>query len=160
MIAESQNKTLVAYYSWSGKTKTIANFIQELTGADIFCIEPLDAYIQDYSACCDQAKEEINRGYHPELKDTVENIEQYDTIYIGTPNWWSTMAPPVATFLASHDLKGKTVIPFCTYGGGGKGHIFTDMNKLCPEVNTLKGFVCSGSIAKSAKNEIKTWLIN
>jgi flavodoxin len=156
----AQNKTLVVYYSWSGNTKLIAENVRDVVGADIFRIEPVDAYPKDYRACCDQAKIEINKGYHPKLKAEVENIAQYDTIFIGTPNWWSTMAPPVATFLAENDFAGKTVIPFCTHGGGGKAHIFSDMKKLCPEVKLEKGYACYGSDVSSAKEQVKTWVDN
>ncbi len=158
MNTQAQTKTLVAYYSWSGNTKVIAEDIQETTGADIFRIEPVNAYPRDYKACCDQAKIEINKGFHPELKAIVENINQYDTIYIGTPNWWSTMAPPVTSFLALYDFEGKTVIPFCTHGGGGKAHIFTDMKKLYSEVKAEKGYACYGPGASSEKTKVKSWV--
>ncbi|MDL2297229.1 NAD(P)H-dependent oxidoreductase, partial [Bacteroidales bacterium OttesenSCG-928-E04] len=110
---EGEKKILVVYYSWSeGKnTETVARFIQKNTGGDIFEIIPVNDYPDDYQACVDQAKKEINEGFKPALKTKVENIESYDIIFIGTPNWWSTMAPPVATFLSEHNLKGKTVIP-------------------------------------------------
>lgn len=158
MNAQVQKKSLVAYYSWSGNTKVVAEYIQAATNADIFRIEPVKKYAKDYRTCCDVAKEEINKGYHPELTEKVENMAQYDTIYIGTPNWWSTMAPPVATFLASYDFKGKTVIAFCTHGGGGKGHIFPDMKKLCTAIELEKALAIPGNSVSSSQKQVENWV--
>lgn len=153
-------KILIVYYSWSeGKnTEAIAQQIQKTTGGDIFEIVPAEAYPNDYQACVDQAKKEINEGFKPVLKSKVKDIESYDIIFVGTPNWWNTMAPPVATFLSENNLAGKTVIPFCTHGGGREARCFTDMGKLCTQSTVLNGLAISGSMAKSSQNEVDKWL--
>ena len=151
-------KILVAYYSHSGNTEAVAKHIHNIVGGDIFMIEPLTAYSTDYDTCVEQAKKEIEAGYKPALKAKVDDIASYDIIFVGTPNWWSTIAPPVATFLSDYDLSGKTIVPFCTHGGGREARCFTDMAKLCPQSTTADGFVVSGNSAKSSENEVNKWL--
>ncbi|MDR0605298.1 MAG: flavodoxin family protein [Bacteroidales bacterium] len=157
--SENQSrKILIAYYSWGGKTMNVAQQIQSLTGGEIFEIKPVKPYPESYDECTRQAKKEIGDGYKPELNGNVEKIEQYDIIFIGSPNWWSTIAPPVTTFLTSYNLSGKIIIPFCTHGGGGKANLFKDIAKLCPDAEIKNGFAISGSSATTAKPEIQKWL--
>jgi flavodoxin len=154
----TQSKTLIVYYSWGGNTRAVAQQIQSLTEADIFEIKPVKPYPEDYNECVRQARKEIDDGYQPEIIGTVENISQYDIIFVGSPNWWSTIAPPVATFLTNSDLSGKTVIPFCTHGGGRQANLFKDIAKLTPNSTAKKGFVVDGSTARRAKPDVKKWL--
>ncbi|KAA6300414.1 MAG: NAD(P)H dehydrogenase (quinone) [Candidatus Ordinivivax streblomastigis] len=153
-----QPKTLVVYYSWSGNTQAVARQIQSLTNGDIFEIKPVKPYPKDYNECILQAKKEIKDGYKPPIADTVKNISQYDAVFVGSPNWWSTIAPPVATFLSQHDLSSKTVIPFCTHGGGRQANLFKDIAKLCSNSTMQKGFVVDGSTAHRAKSDVQKWL--
>lgn len=125
------SKVLIAYYSWSGNTQKVAEAIAEKTGGTLFRIETVEAYPTDYHATTEQAKKEINDGYRPKLKDKVADISQYDTIFIGSPNWWGTIAPAVSTFLASYDLSGKKVIPFITHGSGGIQNTVKDLTTQC-----------------------------
>ena len=132
-------KVLVAYYSWGGNTKYAAAQIQKATGGTLFEIKPVKPYPSGYRECTVQAKKEIQEGVRPELAARVEDMGKYDVIFIGSPNWWSTIAPPVASFLASHDLSGKTVIPFVTHGGGGMARCGDEVRKLCPKSTVFKG---------------------
>ena len=154
----SPSKILVVYYSWSGNTRAVAQQIQSLTEADIFEIKPVKLYPEDYNECVKQARKEIDDGYKPEITGTVENLSQYDVVFIGSPNWWSTIAPPVATFLTNSDLSGKTVIPFCTHGGGRQANLFKDIAKLTPNSTMKEGFVVDGTTARRAKPDVKKWL--
>lgn len=128
---KNNGKILIAYYSWSGHTKKVAEAIQEEIGGDLFEIQPETPYSEDYKTVVDQAKKEINEGYRPALKNKVENIAQYDTVFIGSPNWWGTIAPVVSTFVEQNDLSGKTVVPFITHGSGGEQNTITDLEKQC-----------------------------
>lgn len=92
----------------------------------------------------------------PELKTKVKDLAAYDTVFVGMPNWWSTMAPPVATFLESYDLSGKNVVPFCTHGGGGSGHIETTVKKLCPGSAVPSLLSVYGDTAKDS--QVESWL--
>ncbi|ULQ60434.1 flavodoxin [Brucepastera parasyntrophica] len=147
---------LIAYYSWSGNSGKLAKAIQEKTGGTLFEIAPVLPYTANYNAVVEQAKKEIRNGYRPELESLPGDLEDYDTILIGSPNWWSTIAPPLASFLAASDFSGKTLAPFITHGGGGPGNCKKDISSLCPGGTVLKPFVSYGS--NTGKAELGDWL--
>lgn len=151
-------KILIAYFSWSGNTESIAKKIQETTGGDIFRIETKTPYPSNYhETAYGVAKEQHEKGILPELKDNGD-ISGYDIIFVGTPAWWYTMAPAVKTFLTNHDFAGKTIIPFVTHGGGGGYTIAEDMQEIA-KTKVLKPLVISGSGGGSIQKEINEWLI-
>ena len=114
----TDKKILVAYFSWGGNTKLIAEKIHTQVGGDIFRIEPVAPYPDDYQETAyGIAKEQKDKNIHPPIKNT--DVAPYDVIFVGTPAWWYTMAPPVMTFLEQNKFEGKTIIPFITHGGGG-----------------------------------------
>ncbi|MDR1590833.1 MAG: NAD(P)H-dependent oxidoreductase [Puniceicoccales bacterium] len=152
------SRILVIYYSHSGNTREIAKQIQSAIGGDIFEIKPIKPYPAEYQETTEQAQREINAGFQPEIEGRVENMEDYDTLFIGSPCWWSTIAPPVATFLSAHDLTGKTIIPFMTHEGSGLGHSASEMAKLAPNAAVKTGRAFHGSDVKSAKENIEKWL--
>lgn len=100
----NSENVLIAYFSWSGNTENAAHIIQEQTGADIIELNPVESYSSNYSDVLDQAQEDMNADARPELENHVENMEQYDTILLGYPNWWATIPMPVATFLEEYDF--------------------------------------------------------
>ena len=148
-------KVLIAYYSHSGNTKSIAEKIKEITGGDIFEIKTVQAYPRNYNDVVEQAKDEKNRDIRPELAENCD-ISEYDKIFIGTPVWWYTFATPVKTFLTTNDFSGKTIMPFCTHGGGGASSTFSDIEKLCPTADVKEGFTSYQNSAK--ESEIKDWI--
>lgn len=124
-------RTLVVYYSWSnGNTRNIAKQVQKAMQADIAEIETVIPYSGDYNDVVNQGQEEVNNGFKPAIRPMSVNPADYDTIAVGTPTWWYTMAPAVSTFLSENDWTGKTVIPFMT-NGGWPGHVIKDMEKAC-----------------------------
>lgn len=155
---KTSKKMLIAYYSLSGNTRTVAENIRKITGADVFEIEPAVAYPSDYQSVVDQARKEISANYRPALKSMVKDMDQYDIIFVGSPCWWATVAPPVATFLASSDLAGKTIVPFMTHEGSRMGHSEDDIRKLCPKSTVLKGLPVRGGSAASSESAIRKWL--
>ena len=157
-VSETKSNILVSYFSWSGNTKTIAEMIAEETGADLFEIVPSVPYTEDYDAVVDQAQEEQSEGARPEIADTVENFDSYDTVFIGYPNWWSDVPMIINTFLESYDFSGKTVIPFCTHGGGGFGNSISSITNGAQGATILDGFATSGSSVDSAQEKVQTWL--
>ncbi|MBL4561289.1 MAG: NAD(P)H-dependent oxidoreductase [Emcibacter sp.] len=154
------NKMLIVYFSWSndGNTRNMAEQIKAATNADIHEIKPVTPYPRDYNACVEQAKKEVNAGYQPPLKTKVDNISEYDIIFVGSPNWWATIAPPVATFLSSYNFEGKTIVPFITHEGSRMGRSVSDIKKLCPNSTILEGLPVRGGSVRSAGNDIKEWL--
>lgn len=148
---------LVVYYTHSANTRKVAAVINEKIDGTLFQLEPEEAYPAGYDDVVKQAKKEINAGFRPELKEDID-VSDYDVIFVGTPNWWSTMAPPVATFLEKHDFSGKKVAPFCTHGGGGMAHVQKDMEKLCKGAEVLKGFDVYGSGGSGIEDAVSKWI--
>ena len=149
-------KMLIVYYSHSGNTAKLANLIQGKTNGVLCEIHPKEKYPDDYQAVVDQAKKEIADNFKPLLNKKVDNIEVYGTIFVGTPNWWYTIAPPIATFLSEYDLAGKKIIPFYTHGGGGAGSIEKDIAKLCSKSILMPGLSVYGS--NYSESQIDDWL--
>lgn len=108
---------LIVYFSQTGNTETVANIIHDNVGGDIVKLETTEAYPSDYDELVDYAHQEQQEDARPELSTVIENIEQYDTIFLGYPNWWGDMPMAIYTFLDTYDLSGKTIAPFITHGG-------------------------------------------
>jgi flavodoxin len=149
---------LIVYFSRSGNTRRIANLIHQEVGGTVHEIRPEVPYPKSYDAVVEQAGKEIQAGYKPALQSRVDQIDAYDTIFVGSPNWWSTIAPPVAAFLSEYDLSGKTIVPFCTHGGGGLGRIGRDIAKLCPHSTILSSFEVDGGGTGNAQAKVTAWL--
>lgn len=156
----SQNspKVLVAYFSHSGNTRTVARQIAQLTGGDLFEIVPQTAYPSAYREVLEQARREIEAGYRPALQDLPPDAAKYDVVFVGSPCWWGTVAPPVASFLAACDLKGRTVVPFMTHEGSGMGRSEEDIRSLCPASTVAKGLAVRGGAVGSCAAEVEGWL--
>lgn len=156
---ESKNqKILVAYYSHSGNTQTIAGYIHEAMGGDIVKIETVNPYPDNYDEHLAQARKEVAENYLPPLKTSVENIEDYNIVFVGYPIWVETAAPPIASFLASHDLKGKTVVPFCTSGTSSAAASYRLVASYCPESTILEGIQIRRGTYDTAHERVLQWL--
>jgi flavodoxin len=153
-----EGKTLVAYFSYSGNTRGIASQINNLIGGDKFEILPVNGYPDNYNDVLDRAKKEIRSGDKPDLKEKLTNDEYYDIIFIGYPNWWNTYPAPVSTFLSKYNLDGKTIIPFCTHGGGGIGTSIKNIKKQCPSSVVLDGFSINGYAVSENNPEVTNWI--
>lgn len=149
---------LVACFSRSGNTRAAAAEIARQTGGDLFAIETVEAYPEEYRACTETAKKERDSDSRPALRSKVADMAQYDIVMIGYPNWWGTMPMAVKTFIESYDLSGKTVVPFCTHGGGGEQNCFRDFTAATPSSMHKKGLCLSGSAAPSCGGEVEKWL--
>jgi len=149
---------LVAYFSHSGNTQAVAKRIGQTTGAELFQITPATAYPKDYDTVVDIAQVEKKKGSRPALAGAPADVSNHDTIFLGFPNWWSTMPMAVFTFLEGLDLAGKTIIPFCTHEGSGLGRSEQDLRTLCPRSKVLEGLAVRGSQATTSERAVKTWL--
>lgn len=154
----SERKTLVVYYSHSGNTQTIAGYIKDALGCDIVRIETVNPYPESYDEHLAQAREEVAADYHPELKTRVENIKDYDVVFVGYPIWVETAAPPIASFLANHDLSDKTVIPFCTSGTSSAEASYRLVRSLCPHSTILEGIQIRRGTYDTAHERVLKWL--
>lgn len=137
------SKILVTAYSYSGNTRDAAKIIAKSLGGDFRGIIPMEKYPSSYTKALKRSKVEIEIKKEVELLEQVD-VSDYDVIFVGTPNWYSTLAPPVRTFLAQNDFRGKTVIPFASHGGGGKANCLKDMAELAVGANIVDGFALSG----------------
>ena len=120
-LTSDENHVLVAYFTWSGNTKEMAENIAEQTGGVLLEIEPLTPYPEDYNETGELAKVERDENQRPEIANLPESVDEYDTILIGYPIWWGIAAWPVNGFIEANDFTGKTVIPFCTSSSSGLG---------------------------------------
>ena len=148
-------KVLVAYYSHSGNTREVARQIAGVSGGELFEIVPVTPYPSDYRTVVDQAKKECGEGFKPQLAGALPDVSKYDVVFVGTPNWWGTMAPPVLSFLSARNFAGKTVIPFMTHGGGGVQRCEADIRKAAPKAAFGKIGVFSGNGGSSVAGWIK-----
>ena len=155
--SEGEN-VLIAYFSWGGNTKGIAEEIQRQTGADLFEITLVNPYSSDYNTVLDQAQRDQNEQTRPELASHVENMEQYDTIILGYPNWWASIPMPVASFLEEYNFSGKTIIPFCSHGGGRFGQSLTAITKLVPDAAMGEALSVHYSGDSGLPSDIANWL--
>lgn len=156
--AADGSNALVVYFSWSGNTENVANAIAEQTGADVFEIVPEEAYTSDYNTLLDIAIEEKESGARPAIAGSIEDISQYDVIYVGYPNWWSDMPMILYTFFDSYDLSGKTIAPFCTSGGSGLSNTVNSIKELEPDAEVLEGLHIGSSSASDPGNAVSDWL--
>lgn len=153
-----KRKILIVCYSRTGNTQEIASQIQALVGGDIVVLQTVDPYPDDYKATTKQAKEELKSGYRPPLKTAVADFASYDVIFLGSPNWWGTIAPPVMTFLSQYDMSGKTIAPFITHEGSRLGRNVEDIAAMAPRATVLEGLAVRGGSVKIAQTDVKMWL--
>ena len=161
------SKSLIIYFSradenyavgWidKGNTEIVAEFVQELTGADMFKVEPAVPYAKDYNTCIREAKQRI--GNAP-IQERLVDISAYDTVFIMSPIYWGTYAPEVETALAGLDFTGKTVRVICTHEGSGLAGMPSDVKKMCKGANVdMRGLAIKGSQAKQSKQKVADWL--
>lgn len=181
--AGAQSSLLVAYFSYAenaalpddvdasasasiqpwngaltGNTGVVADMIAQATGADLFSIRTVEQYPDTYDATLDQGQQEQSDGARPELATHLENLDSYDTIFLGFPNWWGDMPMAVYTFLDEVDLSGKTVIPFVTSGGSGFSNTISTIQEMEPQATVQEGLSIGASSATGAQQQVESWL--
>ena len=172
-IVSAQSKILVAYFSRTGheygvgniskgNTHIIAEMIAEATGADLFEIKTVKKYPSDYKKCTSEASREKALKARPNLANKVDNMSEYDVVFIGYPIWYGDMPMAVYTFIENYDFSGKKIIPFCTHGGSGLSSTDQAITLECPNSPILPGFEIKGAIAqkqqKEARAQVLSWL--
>ena len=160
-------KSLIIYFSRAdenyavgyidkGNTEIVAEYVQELTGADMFKVEPEIPYAKDYKTCIEEAKKRI--GNAP-IKEKWGDISDYDTVFVMSPIYWGTYAPEVETALEGLDFSNKKVRVICTHEGSGLSGMPADVKKMCKGADVeTKGLAIKGSQAKESKDKVKAWL--
>ena len=158
---EGQNQKtniIIAYFSWGGNTRKAAQEIHNKTGGELFEIECIKSYSRNYNTATEEAKKDQKIKARPALKTHIANMEQFDIVFLGYPNWWSSIPMPVAAFLEEYDFSGKTIIPFCSHGGGRFGQSLSEITKLVPHANTGEALSIYNSGGASLLKDITDWL--
>lgn len=170
-VEMNNKKILVAFFSRAGEnygvgnvkegnTKVLAGMIAEVTGGELFEIAPVKAYPADYTRCTEVAKDEKDSNARPDIT-ADKDVENYDIIFLGYPNWWSDAPMPVYTFIDKHAWEGKIVIPFCTHEGSGLNNV-AEITAACKGATILKGLGMRGNKAQNsrdaAKKEVEQWI--
>lgn len=170
---EHHDNVLIAYFSRAGEnysvgviekgnTELLAEIVAEEAGGDLFKIEPVQEYPAGYEECKDVATQERTENARPEIKNTIENFDSYDVIFVGYPIWWGDMPMIMYSFLESYDFSGKTIIPFNTHEGSGQAGTVTSIREECPDADVLNGFSVRGSVAQnngeSSRAVVQSWL--
>lgn len=180
--AETDTDVLIAYFTWAenthvehpetidvdattsasvllpGNTAVLANAIRAEVGGDLFSIVVSEPYSPDYDACLERASEELAENARPELIGHVEHMDQYETIFLGFPDWWSTCPMAVFTFLEEYDFSGKTVIPFCAHGTSGVARSIRDIRQAIPEAELEQELGVYRSDMAKAQELVRAWL--
>ena len=157
-IAANDNKILVVYFTWGGNSRTLAGYAKDITGGDICEIVPAQPYPSQYRATTQQAREELDNNYLPEIKNQINNLSSYDAIILVYPNWWGTIPQIVKRFLQDNDFSGKTIAPICTHEGSRMGRSLTDIRALCPNSTITEGLDVRGGSVGSARNTVRDWI--
>lgn len=182
-VDASNSRILIAYFTWAenthvenpdkvdvdastsasvlppGNAAKLAGWIQERTGGELFSIVVKEPYSSDYDECLERAEKEEAENARPELVNHVTDMEKYDVVFLGFPNWWYTVPMAVHSFLEEYDFSGKTVIPFCTHGTGGLASTMQDIKKDLPDsVKMLEPIGIYRPDVDSAQDSINEWL--
>ncbi|TPM89656.1 MULTISPECIES: flavodoxin [unclassified Mesorhizobium] len=156
--SEAGSKTLVAYFSRSGNTRTIAGLLSRDLGADLFEIEPARPYPADYFETVEQARKERERDYLPPLKAIVRDLAPYDAVFLGFPVWGGSAPSVIRSFLAAHDFTGLAVVPFNLHGGFGLGDSLEVITRAAPQARFAEGFVMEGLQERRTTESVRKWL--
>ena len=160
-------KSLIIYFSRAdenysvgyiekGNTEVVAEYVRDLTGAYMFKVEPLVPYAKDYMTCIEEAKERIRNA---PIKNKLEDISNYEVIYIMSPIYWGTYAPELETAIKEIDFTGKIVRVITTHEGSGLGSVVSDVKRICKGANVLDdALAIRGSLAKDSKSIIEQWI--
>lgn len=165
------DKILIVYLSRTNNTKFVAEMIQDKVGGTLVSLELQNPYPKDYAAIVTQVANENETGFLPPIKTKIDNLIQYELIFVGFPTWGMQLPPPMKAFLSENDLSGKTVIPFNTNAGYGTGSSFDTVRELCPDSEILEGFSTRGGIERDGvlfvmegekeievRQELNSWL--
>lgn len=154
------SKVLVAYFSCSGNTKKLASKISEIVNGELYEIKPISPYTSDdldWTNNESRSSTEMNdKSFRPQIVDDLENINNYDTVYLGFPIWWYQAPTIINTFLEKYDFAGKKIVPFATSGSSGMGDTNKYLINSCPGANLVEG----KRFGNVSLEELKKWINN
>lgn len=152
-------KNIVIYYSYGGNTRRVAQTVCQALDADVAEIKTVRPYEGSYNDVVEQGKREVDSGFMPQIEPLNMDLDQYDTVILGSPVWWYTFAPAMKTFLKQADLSGKTVYPFAT-NGGWIGHTFQDFKNMCKGAKVQEGLNVrfDEDVMQTSESSIQKWI--
>lgn len=142
----------------TGNTGVVAHMISESVGADLFSIKTVNPYPPTYDGAVEQGQQEKDEEARPELADHIDNLENYDTIFVGFPTWWYDMPMAMYSFFDEYDFSGKTIYMFCTSGGSGFLNTTEKVQELEPDAQVIEGLSIGASSAMNAEEQIQSWI--
>ena len=149
---DEYSKVLVVYFSHTGTTRGVSEYLHEVVGGDLIEIEPVNPYPEGYSDALDPAKQEQRENARPEIANVIEHFDSYETIYLGYPIWWGTTPMIINTLLETYDFSGKTVVPYATSGGTGISQSIKDIRSEIPDADIKDGLLVKSN------DDIIPWL--
>lgn len=158
LIPEGVDAVSSASFTAPGYVAQLAGYIQQSAGGDLLSIKVKDQYSNNNDEALDRATEELDSDARPEITTSVSNMDDYDTVFIGFPDWWLSIPMPVATFLEAYDFTGKTIVPFCSNGGSGFANAIDKIKELCPDATIAEGFTTHRDEVSSSQDAINKWL--
>ena len=144
-------------YIDKGNTEVIAEYIRDITGAEMFKVEPANPYSADYQTCIEEAKDRT-RTHNAPIKEKLPDISEYEVIYIGSPIYWGGMPEELFTALKDIDFNGKIIRPFTTHEGSGLSSVPSQLKNICVGANILEGLAIRGASVNSAKSIVEDWI--
>ena len=174
MLFEKENykdkKSIVIYFSRAdenysvgyidkGNTEVIAEYISDITGADMFKVEPANPYSKDYNTCTEEAKER-QANHDAPIVEKIPDLSEYEVIYLGAPVYWGDMPEELVTALKDIDFTDKTIRPFITHEGSGLANIPSQIENICKGANVSQGLAIRGASVNSSKNIVEDWINN
>ncbi len=157
MESRQKMQPLIVSYSYSGNTQQIARGLQRLTGGDWFEVHPWQPYPMAFPELLEQVKREIESGYHPRLLPLSFSLRPYSVVFVGSPNWCGTIAPPLASWLYKNNLAGKIILPFYSHCGGAAGDLRSDIAKLCPKADVREALSIIGDGGDQLTEILRQW---
>jgi flavodoxin len=166
-----ESKILIVYLSRTKNTKVLAEIIHKKVGGNLVELELQNPYPENYKATVKQVSEELEQGFSPPLKTKIENIQQYDIVFVGFPTWSMQLPPPMQSFLMEHRFKNKKIIPFNTNAGYGLGNTIEKIKEICPQAEVMEAFsmiggketngiflTIEGEKAEETEKSVASWL--
>ncbi|MBM3528446.1 MAG: flavodoxin [Alphaproteobacteria bacterium] len=157
-LQTQDSEALVAYFTRTGNTRVIAGQIRRALQADLFEIESVEPYPEDYEQTVSRAARERDSGYRPPLKATVPGIASYEVVFLGFPIWGETTPPVIRSFLSQHDLSGKKIVPFITHGGYGQGRSMNVVREHASRARVINPFVLEADQERRTLTQVSRWL--
>ena len=156
--SNESNGVLVVFFSRTGNTQTLAQYVHDIVGGDLFEIVAVEPYPEDMNACVARANAELADNARPALASSVEDMKKYAAVYIGYPIWCGSEPMVIRSFLEAYDFSGKTIYPFCTSGSSSNDLAVASIRSICPDADVADGLTVTRTQLPKAQELAEAWL--